>query len=432
MRVLITVLLVWLMTFPVHAAGNVLERVVTSGQVIAVMIEGIHDKNDLEELSTICLQEQISATIFSTNQFITENASLVSRSQMIGLEFGVLENTNYDWAKMSKAEIVQRLQQADTALKRVTGKANKLVRFQNHDLEQRFLQASATDDLGYTIVRGIDITEWSTNAADLSAIEKAMTTVKSGDIININLLQKNAKGTLLQLIRSAKARGYKIVTISELVSAMRVPVERKVAPKAYSVIYHINNPSQPTVFLTFDDSGNERQVGELLDVLQNNQVKSTFFLTGDWVYRNPELVRRIANAGHEIANHSFSHTSFIQLSQDEMISELQSTENAVFEVTGKPILKYFRPPYGEYNEAVGGVLKQLGYEALILWDVDTRDWAGINAASIIEEIRSHVDNGSIILFHIHGANTALALAKIIPELICRNHYRCFGISCNHH
>lgn len=416
MRVLIAVLLVWLMTFPVHAARNVLERVETSDQIIAVMIEGIRDKNSLEELSTICLQEQIRATIFSSDQFITENAALVSRSHVIGLEFGILENTNYDWETMSKAEIVQRLQQSDTALKRVTGKTNKLVRFQNHDLEQRFLQASATDDSGYTIVRGSDITAWSTNAADLPAIEKAMTTVKSGDIININMLQKTAKGTLLQLIRSAKARGYRIVTVSELVSAMRVPVEIKAAPKGYSVIYHINKPLQPTVFLTFDDSGNERQIDELLNVLQNNQVKCTFFLTGNWVYRNPELVRRIANAGHEIANHSFSHTSFIQLSHDEMISEIQATENAVFEVTGKPLLKYFRPPYGEYNGTVDGVLKQMGYEALILWDVDTRDWTGISAVSIIEEIRSHVDNGSIILFHIHGANTALVLAKIIPEL----------------
>lgn len=415
MRVLIAVFLVWLMAFPVYAAGNVLERVETSDQMIAVMVEGIHDKNGLEELSTICLQEQISASIFSTDQFITDNAALISRSQVVGLEFGILENTNYDWGKLTKEEIVQRLQKADAAIKRVTGKANKFVRFQNHDLEQRFVQASAAEDLSYTIVRGIDTTAWSTSA-DLSAIEKAMTTLKSGDIININMLQKPAKGMLLQLIRSAKARGYKIVTISELVSTVRAPAEIKAAPKAYSVISRINKPLQPTVFLTFDDSGNERQIDELLNVLQNNQVKCTFFLTGNWVYRNPELVRRVANAGHEIANHSFSHASFMQLSDDEMINEIQATENAVFEVTGKPLLKYFRPPYGEYNGAVDGVLKQLGYEALILWDVDTRDWTGISAASIIEEIRSHVDNGSIILFHIHGANTVLALAKIIPEL----------------
>lgn len=415
MRALIAVFLVCLMTFPAYASGKVLDRVETSDQIIAVTVEGIHDKGALEELTTICLQEKISASIFSTDQFITDNAALISRTQTIGLEFGILENTNHDWGKLTKEEIVQRLQKADAAIKSVTGKANKFVRFQNHELEQRFVQASAADNLSYTIIRGIDATTWSVSA-DLSAIEKAMTTLKPGDIININMLQKPAKGILLQLIRSAKARGYKIVTVSELLSAIREPAEIKPAPRAYSVIRRINKPLQPTVFLTFDDSGNERQIEELLNVLQDNQVKSTFFLTGNWVYRSPELVRRIAKAGHEIANHSFSHASFIQLSNDEMINEIKATENAVLEVTGKPLLKYFRPPYGEYNGAVDDVLKQLGYEALILWDVDTRDWSGLSAASIIEEIRSHVANGSIILFHIHGANTALALAKIIPEL----------------
>lgn len=415
MRVLIAVFLVWLMTFPVDAAGKVLDRVETSDQMIAVTVEGIYDKNALEELSTICLQEQISASIFSSDQFITENAALISRSQAIGLEFGILENTNHDWGKLTKKEIIQRLQKTDALIKSVTGKANKFVRFQNHDLEQRFVQASAADDLSYTIVRGIDANAWLASA-DLSAIEKAMILLKRGDIININMSQKPAKGMLLQLIRSAKARGYKIVTVNELLSAIRVPAEIKTTPRAYSMIRRINKPLQPTVFLTFDDSGNERQIEELLNVLQDNQVKSTFFLTGNWVYRSPELVRRIANAGHEIANHGFTHASFIQLSNDEMINEIKATENAVLEVTGKPIIKYFRPPYGEYNGAVDDVLKQLGYEALILWDVDTRDWSGLSAASIVEEIRSHVANGSIILFHIHGANTALALVKIIPEL----------------
>jgi peptidoglycan/xylan/chitin deacetylase (PgdA/CDA1 family) len=178
---------------------------------------------------------------------------------------------------------------------------------------------------------------------------------------------------------------------------------------------------QPYVALTFDDGGPAWRVNEILDVLRAAGVKSTFFLLGEWAAANPDTARRIAAEGHEIGNHSYSHPRFSGLDAGAMEEEILAARAALQEATGNREVRLFRPPYGAYNGTLTAVLRGLGYSALVMWDVDSRDWSGLSAEAIAGRVLDGAAAGSIILFHLHGAHTAEALREIIPALRARGY-----------
>lgn len=120
--------------------------------------------------------------------------------------------------------------------------------------------------------------------------------------------------------------------------------------------------------------------------------------------------------GHEIANHSYSHPYFTRLDEDEMRDQILTTQHVLERVIGSGAVRLFRPPYGDYDATVINVLRNLGYDALVMWDVDSRDWTGLSAETLVSRVSTRVTSGSIVLFHLHGAHTAEALRELIPLL----------------
>lgn len=175
------------------------------------------------------------------------------------------------------------------------------------------------------------------------------------------------------------------------------------------------------VALTFDDGGAEWRANEILDVLREAGVRSTFFLLGEWVREHPGMVRRMAAEGHELANHSYSHPRLSWLDAAVMREEILAAKAAFEEVAGRGEARLFRPPYGVYDGTLAGVLGELGYRGPVLWDVDSRDWTGLGQEAIVERVLADTGPGSIILFHLHGQNTAAALREIIAALRARGY-----------
>ena len=173
--------------------------------------------------------------------------------------------------------------------------------------------------------------------------------------------------------------------------------------------------------MTFDDGGSGYSVNSILEALRNNGIHATFFVSGEWADNNSSLIQKIAEDGHEIANHSYSHPMLSWLSAEDIEKELLSTEAAIKKAIGYAPQRYFRPPYGDYNAAVADIIRQLGYEAIILWDVDTRDWSGIAPQTIVDRVVDQVSGGSIVLFHLHARGTPDALFSLIPELKARGY-----------
>ena len=147
-------------------------------------------------------------------------------------------------------------------------------------------------------------------------------------------------------------------------------------------------------------------------------MKATFFTVGSNAAFYPDLIRRIHEQGHELGNHTHRHDHVAKMSRKELYEDVIRCSEAIFAVTGeKP--RYFRPPEGVCNEHVKEICDAEGM-SIVLWSVDTRDWAHTEVDEIYRNVRHNTTNGSIILMHdFIGKNspTPEALRRIIPMLL---------------
>jgi peptidoglycan/xylan/chitin deacetylase (PgdA/CDA1 family) len=151
----------------------------------------------------------------------------------------------------------------------------------------------------------------------------------------------------------------------------------KILPDAVSVstigrkrdlpIYCVDT-EEKKVALTFDAAWGNEDIPDILNILQKYEVKATFFMTGEWINKYPKDVKRIAEAGHDLANHSENHKQMTQLSADQCKDEIMKVHNRVKDLTGID-MNLFRAPYGDYNNALVGTARDCGYFT-IQWDVD--------------------------------------------------------------
>lgn len=168
------------------------------------------------------------------------------------------------------------------------------------------------------------------------------------------------------------------------------------------------------IALTFDAAWGDDDTDEIISVLKENDAKASFFMVGGFIKRFPESVKKFADNGHEILNHSDTHAHMASLTAEQIKEELDGCEKKISDTAGTSV-KLFRPPYGEYNDNVVKSAKSAGYTA-IQWDVDSLDWKDLSADEIHRRVVSKTKNGSIILFHNGAKNTPDALKTILPEL----------------
>lgn len=173
---------------------------------------------------------------------------------------------------------------------------------------------------------------------------------------------------------------------------------------------------EPKIALTFDAAWGNEDTTQIMEILKKHNVKVTFFMTGGWVESYPDDVKYILSEGHDLGNHSQNHKNMSQISDNEKKSELMSVHEKVKNLTGYDMF-LFRPPYGDYDEAVVNVAKECGYYT-IQWDVDSLDWKDYGVDSIIKTVTEHkaLGNGSIILCHNGAKFTAQALDTMITTL----------------
>lgn len=178
----------------------------------------------------------------------------------------------------------------------------------------------------------------------------------------------------------------------------------------------------PKIALTFDAGADWAPTPDILDALARHGVRATFFLTGKWVEKQPELTRRIADEGHEIANHTYSHRRLTTLSASEIVSEVEKTDQLVLQITGRSTKPLVRVPYGSRDRRVLSILAGEGYRS-IFWDVDSWDGfkRGITSGEIRQRVLGKVGNGSIVLMHCGSRATADALDSILQQLLGRGY-----------
>lgn len=171
---------------------------------------------------------------------------------------------------------------------------------------------------------------------------------------------------------------------------------------------------EKVVALTFDAAWGADKTQGILDTLEKHGVGGTFFLVGFWIDKYPDMVKKIAESGCDIGNHSKEHLNMSTLSREKIASELDYVSQTVNELTGiQP--KFFRPPFGDYNNTLLEVVEEKNMIG-VQWTVDSLDWKGLSATEILSRVTSSVKNGSIILFHNNSDNILEALPLVIANL----------------
>ena len=186
---------------------------------------------------------------------------------------------------------------------------------------------------------------------------------------------------------------------------------------ASDVVYSWNS-SEKKIALTFDDGPHPIYTNEILEILEEYGVKATFFVIGQNLNFWGDLITQEAAMGHEIGNHTYSHSNLKNLCENDIKREIMEAENAVLEYTSvRPRL--LRPPEGKVCDTVCRIAAEGDY-TVVCWSIDTRDWDHTSVDNIVNNVLSSVEVGDIILFHdfVSGKSpTPEALRRIIPALL---------------
>ncbi len=175
--------------------------------------------------------------------------------------------------------------------------------------------------------------------------------------------------------------------------------------------------SKKEIYLTFDNGYENGYTAKILDTLKTKQVPAVFFVTGHYIKDQPALMKRMAQEGHLIGNHSWSHPDMTQISDSKIKEELEKVSTAVTQVTGQQKVSYLRPPRGIFSERTLAVSKGLGYTS-VFWSIAYKDWdtkAQRGWKYAYDNFMSQLHPGAVILLHSVSSDNAEALAKIIDD-----------------
>jgi peptidoglycan/xylan/chitin deacetylase (PgdA/CDA1 family) len=175
------------------------------------------------------------------------------------------------------------------------------------------------------------------------------------------------------------------------------------------IIRH-GNRKRRVIALTFDDGPHDPYTGHILDILDRYAIKATFFLTGEKVKQNPDIVRRLISDGHEVGNHSYSHKTMRCRSLKWLRNEIERTDELLLQAgASQPI--HFRPPYGRTSFQLIFLLKKM-QKKMILWDIGPKDFKYVHPFEIVGKVLKKLKPGSIIVLHDGGEDRSVTVEAL--------------------
>lgn len=178
----------------------------------------------------------------------------------------------------------------------------------------------------------------------------------------------------------------------------------------------MGNSTDKYIYLTFDEGYEAGYTPQILEILKNNDVKATFFITAHFVNTQPELVQQMINEGHIIGNHTVNHKSMPSLTEEQIRTEIMDLHNVIYEKFGYE-MKYIRPPMGEFSERTLKYTNTLGYKT-VMWSFAYEDWnenKQPDETASKEKILNNLHNGEIMLLHGNSKTNTNILDSVIKE-----------------
>ena len=178
---------------------------------------------------------------------------------------------------------------------------------------------------------------------------------------------------------------------------------------------YLDEDGGKVLYLTFDAGYDNGYTGKILDILMELEVPAAFFLTGDYLEREPDLVRRMAQEGHIVGNHTLRHPDMTAVDADTFRAELKGVEDKYFDITGQTLPKYYRPPQGVYDEASLKRAQELGYQT-VFWSLAYADWDNDRQPDpdeALEKLNSRIHDGAVVLLHATSKTNAEILDRLL-------------------
>lgn len=179
---------------------------------------------------------------------------------------------------------------------------------------------------------------------------------------------------------------------------------------------YVGSPEEKVLYLTFDAGYENGYTEQILDTLKDHHVPAAFFLVGDYLERNADLVRRMVDEGHIVGNHTASHPDMSKISEKSAFEkELTEVEDLFRQITGKDLPRFYRPPQGVYSEENLKMAQQLGYKT-VFWSLAYADWdnnAQKSREYAMEKLLGRTHNGAVILLH----STSKTNGEILDALL---------------
>ena len=181
---------------------------------------------------------------------------------------------------------------------------------------------------------------------------------------------------------------------------------------------YLGNTAEKVIYLTFDAGYENGCTAKILDILKKHQIPAAFFLVGNYIEQNPDLVNRMVTEGHIVGNHTMHHHDMSKISEKTAFQkELTDLENLYKQVTGQEMQKFYRPPQGIYSEENLQMAKELGYKT-VFWSLAYVDWNNDDqptADYAFSKLLPRIHNGAVVLLH----STSQTNAQILDELLTR-------------
>ncbi len=207
-------------------------------------------------------------------------------------------------------------------------------------------------------------------------------------------------------------------TATPVATPAAAPIATPAAASSHGkkLTYNSCNVDGPYIAMTFDDGPSAKLTPKLLDMLKERHIKATFFVVGQNAAENPEIIKRMVDEGHEVANHSWSHPALNKLGADGLRAQMEKTNDAIV-AGGAPRPTLMRPPYGATSASLDRVLNEQYKMIPILWSVDPLDWKVRNANHVHDVIVAQAHPGAIILSHDIHATTVAAMPQTFDDLL---------------
>ena len=413
-------------------------------KVVYLTFDAGYENGNVEKTLYVLKKHGAVGAFFLLPAIIKSNTDLIKRMADEGHTVCNHTYSHKSIAYLSKDKLSEELTKLEDVYREYTGKEmTKFFRPPEGSFSVDALKS--INELGYTTVFwSFAYADWDNKAQkDHSwAKKKILDNVHNGMVMLLHPTSETNAAILDEVLTEIEKMGYRFGSLDELkeyndtLKGKTEIKDRDYAPsgtnqkltvessalldeyKAMGVVYTDNAHAEKYIALTFDDGPHETLTPQILDILDENDVKATFFPIGKNAEANPDIIKEIVARGHEVGNHTYSHCNVSKMSINSLKDEISRTETILKELGANPTL--FRPPGGAYSKNALDTVNKMGYKYILWsWRLDTKDWASPPADQVINTVKTNVSDGNIILFHDYVAKkspTPEALRVLIPYL----------------